>query len=189
MTETLHKVTYYDEKMFRYTTEYRNNFGQLHRSDGPALEYSDGDYEWHSNGRLHNLNGYARSVKNAQNIYLEYWVYGKQYVNIEAYYEYIHRNNKHILKQNIRKNKFKKILDMNITLTLTNVNNINISNMSIIDNNKIETILKKHNDYVEIWSSNLDEYKTIKIIDIDINEHIIIKDNNKFKIINILSEE
>jgi hypothetical protein len=26
--------------------EYRNQLGQLHRTDGPAVEYSDGSKEW-----------------------------------------------------------------------------------------------------------------------------------------------
>jgi hypothetical protein len=39
--------------------EYRNESGQYHRIDGPAVEYSNGSKEWYINGKLHRENGPA----------------------------------------------------------------------------------------------------------------------------------
>ena len=39
--------------------EYRNAEGQLHREDGPAVEYVDGDKVWYLNGQLHREDGPA----------------------------------------------------------------------------------------------------------------------------------
>jgi hypothetical protein len=39
---------------------YYNKANQLHRLDGPAVEYVDGSKEWWQNGQLHRLDGPAR---------------------------------------------------------------------------------------------------------------------------------
>ncbi len=39
--------------------EYKNQLGQYHRTDGPAVEYSNGSKEWWINGKLHRENGPA----------------------------------------------------------------------------------------------------------------------------------
>ena len=39
--------------------EYKNDLGQLHRTDGPAVEYNDGDKFWCINGKLHREDGPA----------------------------------------------------------------------------------------------------------------------------------
>ena len=39
--------------------EYKNELGQLHRTDGPAVEYNDGDKFWCINGKLHREDGPA----------------------------------------------------------------------------------------------------------------------------------
>ena len=39
--------------------EYKNQLGQLHRTDGPAVEYSDGDKFWYINGKRHREDGPA----------------------------------------------------------------------------------------------------------------------------------
>jgi hypothetical protein len=36
-----------------------NEKGELHREDGPAIEYADGNQEWYQNGELHRLDGAA----------------------------------------------------------------------------------------------------------------------------------
>ena len=41
------------------TLRYYNAQGQLHRVHGPAVEYSDGSYEWRYHGLLHRLDGPA----------------------------------------------------------------------------------------------------------------------------------
>lgn len=38
---------------------YYNKKGQLHRTDGPAIEYSSGDKVWYINGRHHRIDGPA----------------------------------------------------------------------------------------------------------------------------------
>ena len=39
--------------------EHRNEKGQLHRVDGPAVEWPDGTREWWVNGQLHRVDGPA----------------------------------------------------------------------------------------------------------------------------------
>ena len=38
---------------------YYDNAGLLHRTDGPAVEYSNGDKVWYQNGQLHRTDGPA----------------------------------------------------------------------------------------------------------------------------------
>ena len=39
--------------------EWRNTEGQLHREDGPAIEYADGRKSYYQNGKLHKEDGPA----------------------------------------------------------------------------------------------------------------------------------
>jgi hypothetical protein len=39
--------------------EYHNKQGQLHREDGPAVEWKTGIKEWYINGKTHRANGPA----------------------------------------------------------------------------------------------------------------------------------
>ena len=39
--------------------EYKNELGQLHRLDGPAIENASGDKAWYQNGQRHRLDGPA----------------------------------------------------------------------------------------------------------------------------------
>jgi hypothetical protein len=41
------------------TVEHRNEAGQLHRLDGPAIEGANGSREWYQNGLRHRLDGPA----------------------------------------------------------------------------------------------------------------------------------
>ena len=56
----------YIVKVYDNRTEWYLN-GLLHRKDGPALEYANGDKLWYLNGLLHRENGpaveYANGVK------------------------------------------------------------------------------------------------------------------------------
>ena len=45
------------KRVFDNKIEYRNILGQLHRTDGPAVEYSDGDKFWYINGKRHREDG------------------------------------------------------------------------------------------------------------------------------------
>ena len=39
--------------------EYKNESGQYHRTDGPAIEWNDGDKVWFINGKFHREDGPA----------------------------------------------------------------------------------------------------------------------------------
>lgn len=41
------------------TKRWKNELGQIHREDGPAIEWWDGDKWWGVNGRLHRIEGPA----------------------------------------------------------------------------------------------------------------------------------
>ena len=43
----------------RGTRRYYNSANQLHRIDGPAVEWANGDNFWYQNGQLHRTNGPA----------------------------------------------------------------------------------------------------------------------------------
>jgi hypothetical protein len=47
----------------------------LHREDGPAVEYADGEVEYWVNGRLHREDGPAKEYSDGIK---EYWVNGKK---------------------------------------------------------------------------------------------------------------
>lgn len=49
-----------------------NKDGKLHRENGPAIEYPNGDKEWYKDGKKHRLNGPAIETKN----YTEYYIEG-----------------------------------------------------------------------------------------------------------------
>ena len=48
----------YKVKVFSNRTEWFLN-GKLHREDGPAIEYADGDKFWYKNGKYHREDGPA----------------------------------------------------------------------------------------------------------------------------------
>lgn len=52
---------------------YYNNLGQLHRDDGPAVEYTDGARLWYQSGVLHRTNGPATVRAGG---YCEWWIKG-----------------------------------------------------------------------------------------------------------------
>jgi hypothetical protein len=54
------------------STEWRNEKGQWHREDGPAVEWSNGDEEWYINDKLHRINGPAVDFEKSD--YTEWWV-------------------------------------------------------------------------------------------------------------------
>lgn len=47
-------------------TEWRDKNGRLHREDGPAVIWEDGDQEWFINGVLHRLDGPAINYFNSK---------------------------------------------------------------------------------------------------------------------------
>jgi hypothetical protein len=52
-------ITYKVEVDNRGTKRWYNEEDQLHRLDGPAVEWSDGDKWWYQKGKLHRLDGPA----------------------------------------------------------------------------------------------------------------------------------
>ena len=46
--------------------------GQRHRTDGPAIEYANGDKFWYLNGQLHRIDGPAVEYED----HMEYWYKG-----------------------------------------------------------------------------------------------------------------
>ena len=58
---------------------------ELHRLDGPALEFSDGTKEWWVDGKLHRLDGPAIERSNGD----KYWyVEGKEYSETEFMHKF-----------------------------------------------------------------------------------------------------
>ena len=49
----------YTVRVYDYRTEWRNSSGELHREDGPAIEYADGSKVWFFNGKRHREDGPA----------------------------------------------------------------------------------------------------------------------------------
>ena len=49
--------------------------GNIHRTDGPACEYANGDKQWHLNGKLHREDGPACEVANGR----KYWYLNSKY--------------------------------------------------------------------------------------------------------------
>ena len=71
--------------MSPYTNEYGDKFwydsnGELHREDGPAVEYSNGDKWWCIHGKYHREDGPAYERKNG---YKEYYLEHLQYTEEE----------------------------------------------------------------------------------------------------------
>ena len=72
-------------------TEYRNKSNQLHRLDGPALEYSNGDKKWYIDGKRHRLDGPAIEFSDGTK---SWFVEGKQYSETEFIHkkiEFMHK--------------------------------------------------------------------------------------------------
>ena len=66
----------YKVKVCGYKTEWYNLQGKLHRIDGPAVEYADGDKAWYLNGQLHREDGPATEGNNEGNRYKQWWING-----------------------------------------------------------------------------------------------------------------
>lgn len=48
----------------------------LHRLNGPAIEFVDGSKEWYQNGKKHRLDGPAEEYSDGENLwyYQDYWI-------------------------------------------------------------------------------------------------------------------
>lgn len=68
------------------TVRYKLN-GQLHRKNGPAVEYANGNKEWYIEGKLHRIDGPAIECANG---FKEYYVYGIEVRKLLKYgFDYI----------------------------------------------------------------------------------------------------
>ena len=47
---------------YKNYTVWRNEAGELHREDGPAVKWSDGDKEWWLNGKCYSLEEYMELI-------------------------------------------------------------------------------------------------------------------------------
>ena len=54
--------------------------GELHREDGPAIEYADGTKRWYLNGKLHREDGPAYEEANG---YKSWYLNGQKYTEEE----------------------------------------------------------------------------------------------------------
>ena len=66
----------YDYHNNFYCNLWYNEMGQLHREDGPAAEYANGDKEWHLNGKYHREDGPAIEYANGAK---KWWLNGKRH--------------------------------------------------------------------------------------------------------------
>ena len=57
------------------TKTWYNSQNQLHRDDGPAIEWMGGDKYWYQNGKLHREDGPAVELTNGIQFW---WINGKQ---------------------------------------------------------------------------------------------------------------
>lgn len=62
--------------------EWKNDAGQIHREDGPAVEYDDGSKFWFVNGKQHRIGGPAVVLYDGTE---EYWIDGIYHTK-HAYY-------------------------------------------------------------------------------------------------------
>ena len=63
------------------TRSYYNHAGKLHREEGPAVTYTNGDKSWWLNGYRHRIGGPAVVWHSS----VEWWLYGVRYTE-EAYH-------------------------------------------------------------------------------------------------------
>ena len=59
----------YKVKVYDNRSEWRLN-GKLHRTDGPAVEWTDGDKFWHLNGKQHREDGPAVECNGDESWYI-----------------------------------------------------------------------------------------------------------------------
>ena len=54
--------------------------GLIHREDGPACEHADGHKSWYQHGKLHRIDGAAYITNTG---HFQYWVNDKRYDSLE----------------------------------------------------------------------------------------------------------
>ena len=106
-------------KNFGDRIEWRNANGQLHREDGPAVEYANGDKYWYINGKFHREDGPAIEWANDQK---EWYINGKCHredgpaIECASGDKLWYINNNHLSESRYAKwQKFKRLLNNAIT--------------------------------------------------------------------------
>ena len=66
--------------------EYRLN-GKRHRTEGPAVEYPNGDKYWYVNGKLHRINGPAVERINGD----KWWCINGEEITIRNYRKFVNK--------------------------------------------------------------------------------------------------
>ena len=66
----------YIVQVYKEKTVWRNKDGQLHREDGPAREWANGDKSWWINGLLHRVDGPAIEWANGDK---QWWINGQEH--------------------------------------------------------------------------------------------------------------
>ena len=59
----------YEVKVYKNGNKYWYQNGELHREDGPAMEYANGDKYWYKEGKYHRIDGPAVELANGD----KYW--------------------------------------------------------------------------------------------------------------------
>jgi len=70
---------------FSYGTFYYNDFGQLHREDGPAIEYTTGGKRWYFNNLLHREDGPAAEFSDGS----KFWYIRDKQINCKTQKEFL----------------------------------------------------------------------------------------------------
>jgi hypothetical protein len=138
--------------------------GDLHREDGPAIEYANGDKAWYLNGKNHRENGPA--VENAYG-YKAWYIHGELHREDGPAVEYADGTKYwHLNGEKLSKEKWKEKVSL--------ISKKNVSN-------KLEDILdslKKKFEQNSIISncicSELDEEKSVEVFE-EIKEKLFIK--------------
>ena len=77
------KMKEYKVKVYSDKTEWYNLNDQLHREDGPAIEWANGDKYWYLNDKLHREDGPAVECANGN----KYWYLNGQYLTEKEHKE------------------------------------------------------------------------------------------------------
>ncbi len=72
------------------TKRHYNSKDELHREDGPAIEYADGSKSWWINGKLHRENGPAIEFSSGG----KHWYINDRHLTEEQFLQWRKDNNK-----------------------------------------------------------------------------------------------
>ena len=70
---------------------WENEEGELHRTDGPAIEFSNGSKFWYQNGKRHREDGPAVEYANGEK---EFWVRGKCCITFKEFFDATPKENR-----------------------------------------------------------------------------------------------